>query len=177
MGTGTPSSSTRSVSGTTRRPRIGTTPLTVIRPSTMSCSHTRRDPIPMRARTFWSRSPSDSGSAPSGISSGTPHRAHLVLEGVEGLWPREQILHRWELVEPVEAQSLEEGVGGGIEGSLSWTGSPPHRRDIAPVLKQADHTVHVDAPEGGDLGPGDRLLVGHDGQRLECRRRQAGGDA
>ena len=41
-GAGTPSSSTRSTAGSTRRPRTGTAPLTVTRPSAISSSQTRR---------------------------------------------------------------------------------------------------------------------------------------
>src|SRR5664280_1460368 len=160
MGRGTPSSSTRSTVGSTRRPSTGTDPLTVTRPSAMSSSHTRRDPTPIRAITFCSRSPVAGWSAE---SSPIDDRAHLVLELIEGLGPGKQVLHRWQLVQPVEAETFQKGVRCGVEDGLTRPGGPTGRGDVATMLEQSDHAVHVDPAQGGDLGPRHRLLVGHDG--------------
>ena len=69
--TAAPSTSTRSCSGSTRRPSTATSPLTVTRPSAIRSSQTRRLPSPARARTFCSRSPSV-----------TRHRAQLSSASV-----------------------------------------------------------------------------------------------
>src|SRR5664280_805245 len=174
MGRGTPSSSTRSTVGSTRRPSTGTDPLTVTRPSAMSSSHTRRDPTPIRAITFCSRSPVAGWSAE---SSPIDDRAHLVLELIEGLGPGKQVLHRWQLVQPVEAETFQKGVRCGVEDGLTRPGSPTGRGDVATMLEQSDHAVHVDSAQGGDLGPRHRLLVGHDGQGLQGRGGETRRDA
>src|SRR4051794_41171279 len=53
----------RSSSASTRRPRTATSPFTRTLPSAISSSQWRRLPMPARARTFWSRSPSGSSSS------------------------------------------------------------------------------------------------------------------
>ena len=56
-----------------------------------------------------------------------------------------------------------------VPNRTAWPG-PGSRADlvdVAALLQRAHHAVDVDAADGGHLGPGDRLLVGHDRQRLE----------
>src|SRR5665213_4005270 len=165
----------------TRRPSTGTSPLTVTRPSTMRSSHTRREPTPVRASTFWRRSPvwsvasgtTSPKSAPPTRSTSISNsaslccplsdirdRAHLLLEFGQGLRPRQQVFDGRQLLEPVEPETLEEGIGRCVQHGLAGTARPSDRGDVAAVLEEADHTVHVHATQRGHLGPADRLLVG-----------------
>ena len=147
--------------------------MTVTRPSAISSSHTRREPDPDPGQHLLQPLPGGQGWR-AGSAQPSADRAHLLLELGQGLGPGEQVLDRRQLIEAVEAEPLQEGVGGGVEDGLARARGPPHRGDVAPVLEQADHPVDVDPAEGGDLGPGHRLLVGHDGQGLEGGGRQAG---
>ena len=63
-----------------------------------------------------------------------------------------------------------------VPNSMAWPGpgSRADLLDVAPLLQRAHHAVDVDAADGRDLGPGDRLLVGDDRQRLEGGGRQPG---
>ena len=77
-----------------------------------------------------------------------------------------------ELLERIEAQTLQEEVGGAIEGGLPGSVGPAHHLDVAPLLEEPGHPVDVHASQRRDLPPGHGLAVGHDGQRLQGGRRQ-----
>ncbi len=74
----------------------------------------------------------------------------------------------------VEPQALEEKRGGAVQHRLTRARIPADLLDEPVGVQGADHSVHADAPDGGDLGPGHRLFVGDDGEGLERGRRQPG---
>ena len=74
----------------------------------------------------------------------------------------------------VEADALEEQRRGAEQDGLARARVLADLGDVAPLLQRAHHAVDVHAPDGRHLGPGDRLLVGDDGQGLQRRAGQAG---
>src|ERR1700704_589163 len=81
MITGTPSSSIRSRTGSTRRPSTAASPFTVTRPSAINASFVRREPNPARASTFWSRSPSSASAKELELAAG--RLDHVDLDHVD----------------------------------------------------------------------------------------------
>src|SRR5436190_23115904 len=140
-----------SVAGSTRRPSSATSPLTVTRPSAMRSSLARRLATPAAARTFWSLSVDPEG----------------MLERLHHLGSGDEVAQRGQVGQRVEPQLLQEHRRGAVKEGLARPRVTGDLLDVAPLLECAHDAVDVHPPDGGDLGPGDRLLVGDDGQRLE----------
>src|SRR3954447_9201921 len=128
---GTPSTSTRSDSTSTRRPSAATSPFTVTRPAAISCSAVRRLPIPTRASTFCRRSPVGSSSSGGRGLIALPFGAQVervgrdaqpLLERLDHLGARHELAQRRQIVERRDAQLLEEQLGGAEQHRLSGTG-------------------------------------------------------
>ena len=103
---------------------------------------------------------------------GTGH-AQAVLEGLDHVGAGHELGQGRQVGQRVEAEPLQEQLGRTPQQRLARAGVAADLVDVAARLQGAQHAVGIDAPDGGDLGPGDRLLVGHDGQRLQRRGRQA----
>src|SRR3954462_3632075 len=99
MPMGTPSTSTRSASTSTRRPNSATSPFTRTRPSAMRSSLARRLAIPACARIFCSFSVGTEG----------------VLERLHHLGAGDEVAQRGQVVDCVQPQLLEEQAGGPVE--------------------------------------------------------------
>ena len=97
-----------------------------------------------------------------------------MLEGLDHIGAGHERGDGRQLVEHVEAEALQEQRGGAVEHGLARALVAGHLVDQAPVHQGADHAVDVDAADRRDLGPGEGLLVGHDGQGLQRRARQPG---
>src|SRR4051812_49280750 len=121
MPTATPSTSTRSVSASTRRPSSATSPFTDTRPSAISSSLARRLAIPAWASTFWSFSVGTQG----------------VLERLHHLRSRHEVAQRRQVVDRVQAELLEEEAGGPVEERLPRPGIAGDLLDVAALLEGA----------------------------------------
>src|SRR2546421_6772959 len=132
-----------------RRPSSAGSPFTATRPSAISSSDARRLATPAAASTFWSFSVWLLGT-------------QRVLERLHDLGTGHEVAERRQVVERVEAELLQEQQGGAVEDGLAGTGVAGDLLDVPPLLERADDAVDVDASDGGQLGPGDRLLVGDD---------------
>lgn len=112
-------------------------------------------------------------------STGVVHRididAEAGFECLDHLSPRNEIAERWQFVERVEAETFEEHRRGSEEHRLAGTRVPGELTDVATLLQRPHDAIDVDPSDRSDLGPGDRLLVGNDRQRLERSRRQPRG--
>ena len=162
--------------------RVTTSPSTSTTPASISSSHLRREATPDWASSFCSRirpvvvelaighvglgaavaSVLGPGSGVVGPSAGPP-TGQLVLHVVHVGEVRRQL---GQLVERGDADPLQEVAGGAVEvGAVLAV--------LAGLLDQpageqgAHHAVDVDAADRRDPGPGDRLLVGDHGQRLQ----------
>src|SRR5207237_8301719 len=179
--TGTPSTSTESAFRSMRRPRWARSPLTRTLPSTMSSTQARRLPKPRLANIFCRRSPlavvgsaSRAGFGAPKPASAIPGRAQSLLQRLDHLRAGNEVAQRRQLLEAVEPQPLEEQRGRPVQHGLAGAGISCHPLDVPPLGQRPDHAVHVDAPDRRHLGPGDRLLVGHDGKGLQGGSREAG---
>ena len=86
-----------------------------------------------------------------------------------------EISQRRQILDAVQPEAFDEQGGGAVEHRLARTGIPADLGDETPGLKGAEGPFRADTPDGRDLGSGYRLLVRHDGQRLQRRGREAGG--
>src|SRR3970040_742856 len=155
-----PPTAIRCTAGSTRCPAAARTPATVTPPGppATSASAARREATPASASTFWMRA---SGIVGTGRRRSTVHQARGRL-GIE----------RGQVVERREPEALEELEAGAEK-------APPARRvgatqlgDEAAMQQAAHDVIGVHAADALDDAARDRLAVGHDGQRLACRRRQ-----
>src|SRR5262245_65725016 len=86
----------------------------------MSSSHARREPIPARARTFWTRSGSASvdvrarldGSV---VEAGVLIEAQSALERLDHLGAGHEVAQRRQLGEAPEPEALEEPARGAVQ--------------------------------------------------------------
>ena len=187
------------VPGSTDWPSVATRPSTDTRPSAMSRSAARREATPAEARTFWSRSGAISardpvrpgrvrrrpdreprpgrgragtGARPAGARAGARLGGALGLRrGLEH--PRRDLrVERRQLLQAGDPEPLEELEVGPVQVR------PPRRLrsaelDDEPAMEQGpDRVVRVDPADALDGGLRDGLAVGHDGERLERRRRK-----
>jgi hypothetical protein len=100
--------------------------------------------------------------------------AEAFFQGLQDAGVGEEVGDRGEITERVEPEPFEELAGGAEQGGLAGAGVATHLVDVAALLQGAHHPVDVHAPDRRHLGPRDGLLVGHDRQGLQRRRRQAG---
>ena len=122
------------VDGSIRRPSAATSPSTVTRPSAISSSQARREPIPTRARTFWRRSPVRRRRQ----AASTPRPSadwQVALELAGHLGPGQEVLDRRQLLERVEPEALQEEVGGAEEGRLAGPVGAADRPRCSPAAR------------------------------------------
>src|SRR5439155_27378909 len=103
--------------------------------------------------------PAAGGAGPGGPGR-LPETGFKVLDH---LGARHQVSQGGEMVERVEPEPLEEEAGRAIAHGMARAVLPPEVFDVTPFEQAADDAVNVHAPHGGELGPGDGLLVGDDG--------------
>src|SRR5262245_22874079 len=140
----------RWVAGSARRPSRATSPSTVTRPAAMSSSQARREPIPARASSFWSRSgspTSDAGPSRPGVVDGARRVAELEVDGVaergrrvldpqtalerlDDRGVRYEVAERGQVGERVEAEPLQERGSGAVEHRLTGAGVAPDLLDV-----------------------------------------------
>src|SRR4051794_37749860 len=149
----------RAVVGSTRWPMWATSPSTLTRPSSISSSHARRDPTPARARTFWSLSDPSASDGPDilrlglevhlgsvfyvhirvGLGVGFVGRAvvgldvdpQTLLERLDHVGTGDELGQRRQLVERVDAESLEQQRRGAEEHGLAGARIASHLVDVA----------------------------------------------
>src|SRR4051812_23731880 len=155
---GTPSTSTRSVSVCTRRPRTATSPLTVTRPPAISSSATRLLPMPTRARTFCSRSPSRAAESSSiggrglialafDVERRVGSDAQTLLERLDDPRARHELAEGRQVLERGEPQLLEEHRCGAEQDGLPGAGIARDLGDVDALLQRSHHAVDVDAAD------------------------------
>ena len=83
-----------------------------------------------------------------------------------------ELLDRRELREVLEAETLEKGLRGAVEDRVPSVPVPPHLADKPLLNERRDHGLAVHAAYGVHALPGDGLVIGDHGQRLEGRLRQ-----
>src|SRR6516165_12532886 len=107
----------------TRSPNSARRPSIVTLPATISSSHARLLPYPMRASTFCTRSTGAEGcSAPDtsvAVRCSSERRPQPLFELTRYLGTGQEVLDRRELVDSVETQALEEEIGGAVEHRLT----------------------------------------------------------
>jgi hypothetical protein len=80
-----------------------------------------------------------------------------------------------ELLEAGKTKLLQEFEGRSEDDRATYLLQSPLFLDKASVDECPEYTVRVDAADGFDLGAGDRLAVGDNGQGLEGSWRESGG--
>ena len=98
-----------------------------------------------------------------------------VLEGFHHVGTRHELRQWRQIGRAVQADPLQEQIGGPEEHRVARPGIARDLVHIATLLQGSEHTVDVDASDGGDLHPADRLLVRHDGEGFERSGRQPRG--
>src|SRR5690606_479389 len=200
--TGSPSTATRSVEGSTRVPSSVTTrPLTETRPARIIDSAARRDATPARERYFWRRMSPAVGAVGRGTRAAPPaagnlHDAHVLhpavalagaaaLPGANALrgtgaftlatpLPEHdrQVVRPGQIVERAESEVFEELGRRPVEERPPEPLPATRDRDQLPLLQRSQDARGADAPDLLDLGPPDRLPVRDDRQDLERRGRE-----
>src|SRR5438270_526144 len=106
----------RSDAAVARSPRRATRPLIVTCPFSTNSSHTRRLPMPTRARILWTRSASLGRSGSVGI------RAQTLFEGFDDLGARDELSEARQVVERSQPESLQEQLRRAVHHGETGTG-------------------------------------------------------
>ncbi len=85
-----------------------------------------------------------------------------------------ELLERGQVLQAVEPEANQELARGAVEERLPHHLLAPGDADQAVIEQRLEHARGRDAAQLLDLGPGDRLAIGDDGERLERRHRQLG---
>src|SRR5689334_4219471 len=121
----------------------------------MSSSQARRDPMPARARTFWTRSAVGVGCELGGI--GLLDRGRVVgepqspLERLDDARVRDEVAERREVAQRVETESFEEHRRGAVENGGARSGITTGLLDVAALDQRAQRRLDVDAADRRDL--------------------------
>src|SRR5690242_16693005 len=103
------------VDGSTLSPSVATLPSMVTIPSAMNPSHSRSDPRPALASTFWRRSTCAGGGGASGAGSKAEAANSALGIGNLVYVVGEEWSERRQLLHTVQAQLLQEQRGGPVE--------------------------------------------------------------
>src|SRR5882672_7485278 len=141
---GFPSTRTRS-RGPTRWPKAARAPLTLTRPAAIAASIARREPAPERARTFCSFS-----AGPVLDGAGLGRLCGGLVAALSGLFGRrlrvgrgdlreikgfDYVFQRRQLFERAQAQVVQEGLGGAIQGRTPRHFLMPEHLDPVALLE------------------------------------------
>ena len=105
---------------------------------------------------------------------GSAGAAQTLLEGVHHLRAGHEVAERREVLDPVQAEPLEEQLGRPVQDRKARAGVPPHLDHVPALAERPQDAVGVDAPDARDLGPRNGLLVGDYRQGLQGRSREPG---
>ncbi len=106
-----------------------------------------------------SRSPEDSAAA-------SPRLAGIAF-GIPGSG-----LHGRQILDPGEPKRPQKPPGGDVHVGPAEVLGPPANRDKIAFQQMPEHLLATNPTDRLDLGPGDRLPIGHDRQRFKGRRGQ-----